>query len=86
MARSRWEAFLRELRKLVFGACCALGGLAGVWSAMAGVPQLEPGSSLGDELLTTLQPMLARFGIGLAAGTAAGLVLVLTLLRPRRPR
>jgi hypothetical protein len=82
--RTRWETFLHELRKLVFGACCAVGGLAGIWIAMWSTPEPDPKSDLGEELSRLAHPVLVHLGIGLAAGTALGLLICLTALKPRR--
>jgi hypothetical protein len=84
MEKRRWDTILHELRKLVFGASCAIGGLAGLWWAMWGTAELEPRGSLGADLLGTLQPVLGRFGIGLAIGVAFGLLVCSTALKPRR--
>ena len=83
MRESFWDRFLRELRKLVFGACCAIGGLAGMWTGIWRSPELGERGSLLDELWSTLKPMLAYFGGGLAIGIAVGLLICLTLLKPR---
>jgi hypothetical protein len=83
MGKRRFEGFLRELRKLVFGACCALGALAGLWTGIWASPELDQRGSIGDDLSSMMKPMLAHFGVGLAAGLALGLALCLTLLKPR---
>jgi hypothetical protein len=81
--RTRWQTFLRELRKLVFGACCALGGLAGLWVAMWSVPEPQQKTDLGSDLSRIAHPVLVHLGIGLAAGTSIGLLICLTALKPR---
>jgi hypothetical protein len=83
MHKGFWDRFLRELRKLVFGACCAIGGLAGMWTGIWRSPELDARGGLLDELWSTLKPMLAYFGGGLAIGIAIGLLICLTLLKPR---
>ena len=83
MREGFWDRFLRELRKLVFGACCALGGLIGMWTGIWRSPELEARGGLLDELWSTLKPMFAYFGGGLALGIALGLLICLTLLKPR---
>jgi hypothetical protein len=77
---------MREVRKLVFGTFCAIGGLGGLWFAMWTTEGPDrPGDPVAD-LVRMLEPLLARFGIGLAAGVAAGLAFCLTVLRPPRRR
>jgi hypothetical protein len=83
MRESFWDRFLRELRKLVFGTCCALGGLGGVWTGIWRSPELHAQGGLLDELWSTLKPMLVYFGGGLAIGIALGLLICLTVLKPR---
>src|SRR5688500_7620923 len=83
MREGFWDRFLRELRKLVFGACCALGGLGGMWTGIWRSPELQAHGGLLDELWSTLKPMLVYFGGGLALGIAVGLLICLTLLKPR---
>jgi hypothetical protein len=82
--RTRWDIVLYELRKLVFGACCALGGLAGLWLAIWTIPEPKQKTDLGADLSRLLHPVLVHLGIGLAAGTALGLLICLTALKPRR--
>jgi hypothetical protein len=84
MGRRRWEAVLRELRKLVFGACCAGGALIGLWTGIWTNAEVHARGGLDDELVTMLKPTLAHFGVGLGAGVALGLAICLTVLRPRR--
>jgi hypothetical protein len=86
MDERRRDVILHETRKLVFGACCAIGGLAGLWSAVWSAPQPEPRGALGADLANMVQPVLAHFGAGLAAGTVLGLALLLTVLKPRASR
>jgi hypothetical protein len=74
---------MRELRKVVFGACCGLGALGGLWTGIWASPELDHPGSIGDDLASMLKPMLAHFGAGLGAGVAVGLVICLTLLKPR---
>jgi hypothetical protein len=83
MRRSRWEGLLRELRKLVFGACCAAGALAGLWSGIWTGAEVDATGHLGDDLVSMLKPMLAYFGVGLGLGVLVGLALCVTLLKPR---
>jgi hypothetical protein len=84
MGERRWNAIARELRKLVLGGCCAIGGLGGLWSGIwTTAPPEGRGAALAD-LARMLEPLVARFGIGLAAGAAAGLAVCLTILKPRR--
>jgi hypothetical protein len=78
-----WDRFLRELRKLVFGACCAVGGLVGVWTGIWRSPELHAHGGLLDELWSTLKPMLVYYGVGMGIGIAVGLLICLTLLKPR---
>ena len=59
MREGRWDRILRELRKLVFGACCAIGGLAGMWTGIWRSPELDAQGGVFDELASTLKPMLA---------------------------
>ncbi len=68
----------RELRKLVFGLCCAIGGLAGLWWAILTVP---PGRGPAE----VIGPVAAHFGAGFGAGVAIGLLACLTALRSDRP-
>src|SRR3954471_2423907 len=86
--RTRWDMFLRELRKLVFGACCALGGLAGLWVAMWSIPEPEHRSNfkaadLGAALSRVSPTVPGDPGIGLAGGIGLGLLICLTALKPR---
>ena len=83
MRKGRWDRILRELRKLVFGACCAIGGLAGMWTGIWRSPELDAGGGVFDELASTLKPMLPYFGGGLGLGIAVGQLICLTLLKPR---
>ena len=86
MEERRLDGVMRELGKLVFGICCALGALGGLWTGIWTSAELESRGNLGDDLVTMLKPMLAHFGIGLGAGVAVGLALCLTLLKPRHRR
>ena len=83
MGERRWEGLLRELRKLVFGACCATGALVGLWTGIWTNAELDARGNLGDELLTMSKPMLAHFGAGLGVGVAVGLAICLSILKPR---
>jgi hypothetical protein len=84
MGQRRRDVFMHELRKLVVGTCCALGGLVGVWTAVWSAPVDEPKGSLGADLAEMARPVLVNFGLGLAAGTALALAVLLTVLKPRR--
>jgi hypothetical protein len=86
MGTRRFDGLLRELRKLVFGACCALGALGGLWTGIWANAEIPAGGSLFGDLGDMLKPMLAHFGVGLGVGVAAGLLICLTVLKPRRPR
>ena len=77
---------MHETRKLVVGACCALGGLAGVWIAIWSAPVPDHRGALGADLAEMAQPLLIHLGLGLAAGTALGLAILLTVLKPRAKR
>jgi hypothetical protein len=83
MRAGRWNGILRELRKLVFGTCCSLGALIGLWTGIWSSPDLDPQGSLGDHLTGMAKPMLAHFGVGLGVGITVGLAVCLTLLKPR---
>jgi hypothetical protein len=83
MGKRRFDGVLRELRKIVFGGCCALGALAGLWTGIWASPELDRPGGIGDDLSSMLKPMLAHFGVGLGAGIALGLAICLTLLKPR---
>jgi hypothetical protein len=83
MDARRRDSILRDLRKLVLGICCATGALAGVWSAIWTGPMLERRDDLAGELAEILKPVLTHLGVGLGAGAAAGLLVCLTVLRPR---
>ena len=74
---------MRELRKFLFGLCCSLGGLAGLWWAIATTPAEAQGEHTLEQLSAITQPVLFRFGAGLAAGIALGLVFCLVALKPR---
>jgi ABC-type nitrate/sulfonate/bicarbonate transport system permease component len=74
---------LRELRKLVFGACCAAGALIGIWTSIWANLETEAHRDLGDQLVRMLKPTLAHFGVGLGIGVAVGLGICLTVLKPR---
>ena len=41
---------MRELRKVVFGACCGLGALGGVWTGIWASPELDRRGSIGEDL------------------------------------
>jgi hypothetical protein len=84
MHERRFDRFLRELRKLVFGACCALGALGGLWTGIWTSAEVDGGGNLLDDLGGMLKPMLAHFGVGLGVGVATGLAICLTLLKPRK--
>jgi hypothetical protein len=86
MGERRFDGLLRELRKLVFGVCCALGALGGLWTGIWANAEVPAGGSLIADLGDMLKPMLAHFGAGLGAGVAAGLVICLTVLKPRSQR
>jgi hypothetical protein len=83
MGQRRRDVIMHETRKLVVGACCALGGLTGVWTAIWSAPVSERQGSIGAELARMAQPLLTHLGLGLAAGTALGLSVLLTVLKPR---
>ena len=85
MGGRRWEGVLRELRKLVFGACCAAGGLIGIWTGIWNSAEVGGHGDLGEDLIAMLKPTLAHFGVGLGAGVAVGLAVCLTVLKPRPP-
>jgi hypothetical protein len=86
MGERRRDVIMHETRKLVAGACCALGGLAGVWIAIWSAPVSERQGALGADLAKLAQPLLIHLGLGLAAGTALGLAILLTALKPRGAR
>ena len=67
----------------MFGACCATGALIGLWTGIWASVEVHARGDLGDQLVGMLKPALARFGIGLSAGMAVGLVICLTVLKPR---
>jgi hypothetical protein len=81
--QKRFEGILREFRKIMFGLCCALGALGGVWTGIWDSPELDHPGSIGEDLSNMMKPMLVHFGIGLGAGVALGLALCLTVLKPR---
>ena len=83
MGPRRRDVIIHETRKLVVGACCALGGLTGVWTAVWSAPVDEPKGSLGADLVELARPLLINLGLGLAAGTALSLAILLTVLKPR---
>jgi hypothetical protein len=85
MPKQRWERLLREFRKLVFGTCCALGALGGLWTGIWTNAEPQPRGDIGDDLVRLFKPMLAHFGVGLGIGVALGLAICLTVLRPRSP-
>jgi hypothetical protein len=64
----------RELAKLLFGLCCALGGLAGLWLAIVAVTP-------GQELAEIARTAGLRFGVCFGVGSAAGLLLAVPLRR-----
>lgn len=74
---------MRELRKFLFGLCCSLGGLAGLWWAITTTPAEAQGEHALAQLGAITQPVLLRFGAGLTAGIALGLVFCLVALKPR---
>jgi hypothetical protein len=86
MPERRRDVIMHETRKLVAGACCALGGLAGVWIGIWSAPVPEHRGALGADLAKLAQPLLVHLGIGLAAGTALGLAILMTVLKPRAAR
>ena len=83
--KRRYDGLVREFRKIMFGLCCALGALGGLWTAIWSSPEPKHPGHIGQELSEMLKPMLVHFGIGFGIGLAAGLLLCLTLLRPRDP-
>src|SRR5439155_4810625 len=46
----RREAIASEARRLLAGACCALGGLAGVWTAIWSLPVTHRRGTIGADL------------------------------------
>ena len=69
----------RELAKLLFGLCCALGGLAGLWWAITTAPpRLEPAD--------VLHAVAVNFGTGFGAGVAIGMLLAGAVVRGRENR
>ena len=74
---------MQELRKLVFGLCCSLGGLAGLWWAIATTPEQPQGEHALEQLGGVTGPVLLHFGAGFTAGVAIGLISCLAVLKPR---
>ena len=64
----------RELGRLLFGLCCALGGLAGLWWTIVTLPP-------GQEPAAALRAIAAHFGAGFGAGIVLGLLLATALRR-----
>jgi len=64
----------RELAKLLFGLCCALGGLAGLWLAIVAVTP-------GQDFAEIAPAVAARFGAGFGGGAALGLLVAAPLRR-----
>ena len=71
------------VRRLLFGACCSLGGLGGLWTAIWSLPVDEPQGPLGADLARLAQPVLERFGVGLACGAAIAFGIVVAGRLPR---
>jgi hypothetical protein len=74
---------MREFRKLLFGLCCSLGGLTGLWWAITTTPPQPQGDHALQQLGAITGPVLIRFGSGFGAGIALGLVFCLIALKPR---
>ena len=60
MGQRRRDVIMHETRKLVVGACCALGGLTGVWTAVWSAPVDEPKGSLGADLVELARLMMQK--------------------------
>ena len=74
---------MRELRKFLFGLCCSVGGLAGMWWAITTTPPQAQGDHALEQLSAITEPVLIRFGAGFATGLAVGLVFCLVALKAR---
>jgi hypothetical protein len=86
MGEQRRYVIMHEVRKFVAGTCCALGGLTGIWTAIWSAPLPEERGALGEDLVKMAQPLLTHLALGLVAGTALGLAVLLTVLKPRAAR
>ena len=82
----RREAIASEARRLLAGACCALGGLVGIWTAIWSLPVTHRHGTIGADLAALAPPMLVHLGLGVCAGAAVALALVLAARRVARGR
>jgi hypothetical protein len=73
----RREAIASETRRLLTGFCCSFGGLAGVWTAIWSLPVSEHHGGIGSDLVALAPPVLVHLGLGLCAGAAAALAILL---------
>src|SRR5436190_20334193 len=67
----RREAIASEARRLLAGACCALGGLVGIWTAIWSLPVTHRHGTIGADLAALAPPMLVHLGLGVCAGAGS---------------
>jgi hypothetical protein len=77
MGERRREVIVLEAKRLFVGACCAIGGLAGVWTAIWSLPMTERHGGIGTDLVAMALPVLGHLVLGLAAGSAPVVAILL---------